>query len=68
MPVRRAPGFACVVAGMQTRWTPRAPSPLRETAVYVPAQIVGAIAGAILADAMLGEPLVTWSTHDRSAG
>ncbi|GAA2742197.1 MIP/aquaporin family protein [Kitasatospora cinereorecta] len=40
----------------------------REVAAYVPAQIVGAIAGAILADAMFGEPLVKWSTHDRSAG
>ncbi|MET8135679.1 MIP/aquaporin family protein [Streptomyces sp. NPDC005251] len=41
---------------------------LRETAAYVPAQIVGAIAGAVLADAMFGAPLVKWSTHDRSAG
>ncbi|MFF8378141.1 aquaporin [Streptomyces sp. NPDC015661] len=40
----------------------------RELAVYVPSQIVGAIAGAVLADAMFGEPLVKWSTHDRSAG
>lgn len=40
----------------------------REVAVYLPAQTVGAIAGAILADAMFGEPLVKWSTHDRSAG
>ncbi|MFG2772399.1 aquaporin [Streptomyces sp. NPDC048350] len=40
----------------------------RELAVYVPSQVVGAIAGAILADAMFGEPLVKWSTHDRSAG
>ncbi|MGW0117186.1 aquaporin [Streptomyces sp. NPDC003327] len=40
----------------------------RELAVYVPAQIVGGIAGAVLADAMFGEPLVKWSTHDRSAG
>ncbi|MCH0542301.1 aquaporin family protein [Streptomyces sp. MUM 203J] len=40
----------------------------REAGVYVPAQITGAIAGAILADAMFGRPLVTWSTHDRSAG
>ncbi|SEB90325.1 MIP/aquaporin family protein [Streptomyces sp. TLI_105] len=40
----------------------------RELAVYVPAQIVGAILGAVLADAMFGEPLVKWSTHDRSAG
>ncbi|KUN60443.1 channel transporter [Streptomyces canus] len=41
---------------------------LREAAAYVPAQIVGAIAGAILADAMFGKPLVEWSTHDRSTG
>lgn len=43
-------------------------SPLRDAAAYIPAQIVGAIAGAVLADAMFGEPLVKWSTHDRSAG
>ncbi|MDH6616824.1 glycerol uptake facilitator-like aquaporin [Streptomyces sp. SAI-135] len=41
---------------------------IREAAVYVPAQIAGAVAGAVLADAMFGEPLVEWSTHDRSAG
>lgn len=41
---------------------------IREAAVYVPAQIAGAVAGAILADAMFGKPLVEWSTHDRSAG
>ncbi|MGW0121528.1 aquaporin [Streptomyces sp. NPDC003327] len=40
----------------------------RELAAYVPAQTVGAVAGAVLADAMFGEPLVKWSTHDRSAG
>ncbi|MFI6407464.1 aquaporin [Streptomyces sp. NPDC050548] len=52
-------------------WTARhggAGVTLREAVVYVPAQVVGAIAGAILADAMFGEPLVKWSTHDRSAG
>ncbi|MFI7501313.1 aquaporin [Streptomyces sp. NPDC049687] len=52
-------------------WTARrggAGVTLREAAAYVPAQIVGAVAGAILADAMFGEPLVKWSTHDRSAG
>ncbi|MDX2934923.1 aquaporin [Streptomyces ipomoeae] len=52
-------------------WTARrggAGVPLREAAVYVPSQVVGAIAGATLADAMFGEPLVKWSTHDRSAG
>lgn len=40
----------------------------REVAAYIPAQVSGAIAGAVLADAMFGEPLVKWSTHDRSAG
>ncbi|MEU7701232.1 aquaporin [Streptomyces sp. NPDC039028] len=40
----------------------------RTLAAYVPAQTAGAIAGAILADAMFGEPLVRWSQHDRSAG
>ncbi|MCC5479785.1 aquaporin [Streptomyces sp. NPDC059680] len=41
---------------------------LREVAAYVPAQIAGAIGGAVLADAMFAEPLVRFSTHDRSAG
>ncbi|MGC0334115.1 glycerol uptake facilitator-like aquaporin [Streptomyces sp. SAI-170] len=41
---------------------------LRETAVYVPAQVAGAFAGSVLADAMFGEPLVRLSTHDRSGG
>lgn len=40
----------------------------RETLAYIPAQIAGAVAGAILADAMFGRQLVKWSTHDRSAG
>ncbi|MER7755473.1 MIP/aquaporin family protein [Kitasatospora sp. NPDC097643] len=40
---------------------------LREVAAYLPAQILGAIGGAVLADAMFAEPLVHWSTHDRSA-
>ncbi|MFF4799943.1 aquaporin [Streptomyces sp. NPDC001351] len=40
----------------------------RDLAAYVPAQIAGAIAGAVLADAMFGKPPVRWSTHDRSAG
>ena len=34
----------------------------------MPAQIAGAIGGAILADAMFARPLVAFSTHDRSAG
>ncbi|GAB7028689.1 aquaporin [Streptomyces sp. NPDC021749] len=41
---------------------------LREVAAYVPAQIAGAIGGAVLADVMFARPLVQWSTHDRSAG
>ncbi|MEU1498368.1 aquaporin [Streptomyces sp. NPDC005732] len=40
----------------------------REGAVYVLAQTVGAIGGAVLADAMFAEPLVRWSAQDRSAG
>lgn len=40
----------------------------REGAAYVLAQIVGAIGGAVLADAMFAQPLVRWSAHDRSAG
>ena len=42
--------------------------PLRDLAAYVPAQIAGAIGGAVLADAMFAEPLVRFSAHDRSAG
>jgi glycerol uptake facilitator-like aquaporin len=40
----------------------------RELLVCVPAQIVGAIGGAVLANAMFAEPVVKWSTHERSAG
>ncbi|CBG71219.1 putative integral membrane protein [Streptomyces scabiei 87.22] len=41
---------------------------LRDLAAYLPAQTARAIGGAVLADAMFAEPLVQWSTHDRSAG
>ncbi|MEV7239278.1 MIP/aquaporin family protein [Streptomyces sp. NPDC051020] len=41
---------------------------LRDAAAYVPAQIAGAIGGAILADAMFAKPLMKLSTHDRSTG
>ena len=41
---------------------------LRDVAAYVPAQVAGAIAGAVLADAMFGKPLVHFSAHDRWAG
>lgn len=40
----------------------------RDVAAYIPAQIAGAVVGAVAADAMFGKPLVQWSTHDRSAG
>ncbi|EMF56194.1 antitoxin [Streptomyces sp. SID5476] len=40
----------------------------REAVAYVAARTVGAIAGAVLADAMFAEPLVKCSTHERSAG
>jgi glycerol uptake facilitator-like aquaporin len=52
-------------------WTARRGGPgvtLREAAAYVPAQVAGAILGAVLADAMFGAPLVAFSTRDRSAG
>ena len=39
----------------------------REAAMYVATQTLGAIGGAVLADAMFAEPLVKWSTHDRFA-
>ncbi|MEV2212591.1 aquaporin [Streptomyces sp. NPDC050997] len=40
----------------------------RDVAAYLPAQIVGAVVGAMAANAMFAEPLVSWSTHDRWAG
>lgn len=40
----------------------------RDLAAYLPAQVIGGIAGAILANLMYGERAVTWSTTDRSAG
>jgi glycerol uptake facilitator-like aquaporin len=39
-----------------------------ELLAYVAAQVPGAIAGAVLADAMFAKPLIHWSTHLRSAG
>ncbi|GAA3576328.1 aquaglyceroporin AqpS [Kribbella ginsengisoli] len=40
----------------------------RELTAYVPAQIVGAIAGAVLANLMYAKAAVSWSTTDRSTG
>ena len=39
----------------------------RELAAYLPAQVTGAIGGAVLANLMFGLPAVTASTHHRSA-
>ncbi|TCC25365.1 aquaporin [Kribbella speibonae] len=41
---------------------------LRELTAYVPAQVIGAMAGAVLANLMYGEAAVSWSTTSRSAG
>jgi glycerol uptake facilitator-like aquaporin len=40
----------------------------RDLAAYVPAQIIGAVLGAGLANLMYGEAAVSWSTTERSAG
>ncbi len=39
-----------------------------DVARYIPAQVVGCIAGAVLANVMFAEPAVTWSTTDRLSG
>ena len=41
---------------------------LRDLAAYIPAQIIGAIAGAVLANLMYAKAAVSWSTTDRSTG
>ncbi|WP_433177449.1 aquaporin [Actinoallomurus sp. CA-150999] len=59
------------VVSLAAWWTGRRDAEgltLREVAAYLPAQIIGAIGGAVLADAMFARPLVRWSTHDRFAG
>ncbi|MET7574996.1 MIP/aquaporin family protein [Streptomyces sp. NPDC005492] len=56
--------LAAWVAGRRTGGGPG----LREVAAYVPAQVAGAICGAVLADAMFAEPLVRFSRHERSVG
>lgn len=40
----------------------------RDTAVYIPAQVVGCIAGAMLANLMFGATAVSWSTKERLTG
>ncbi|WP_410792285.1 aquaporin [Kribbella sp. C-35] len=41
---------------------------LRDLSAYVAAQVVGAVAGAMLANVMFGQAAVSWSTTHRSAG
>lgn len=41
---------------------------LHEVAAYGCAQVIGAVAGAMLANAMYDRPLVAWSSNDRSGG
>jgi glycerol uptake facilitator-like aquaporin len=41
---------------------------LRDLSAYVAAQVVGAVAGAVLANVMFGQAAVSWSTTHRSAG
>lgn len=41
--------------------------PWSTTAVYLPAQAIGCIAGAVLANLMFAAPAVSWSTNDRSS-
>ena len=40
----------------------------RQVAVYLPAQVVGGVVGAIVANLMFSLPAVSISTHDRSSG
>lgn len=40
---------------------------LRDVAAYVPAQVGGAVAGSLLANAVFGRPVLALSAHDRSA-
>ncbi|MES4909065.1 MULTISPECIES: MIP/aquaporin family protein [unclassified Streptomyces] len=52
-------------------WTARRGGPGvtgRDVSAYIPAQTVGAIAGAVLANVMFAEPVVKWSAHDRATG
>ncbi|MYS11471.1 aquaporin family protein [Streptomyces sp. SID6041] len=49
------------------RRTGDGPAP-RDVVAYLPAQVAGAVGGAVLADAMFGKPLVAFSTHERWAG
>lgn len=41
---------------------------LRITAAYIPAQILGCIGGAVLANLMFAEPAIAWGTTERADG
>jgi arsenate reductase len=38
----------------------------RDAAAYLPAQVAGCVAGAVVANLMFSEPAVTISTHQRA--
>ena len=42
--------------------------PWRDTAAYIPAQLLGCIAGAVLANVMFDLPPISWSSTDRLTG
>jgi glycerol uptake facilitator-like aquaporin len=42
--------------------------PWRDTTAYIPTQILGCVAGAVLANAMFDQPAISWSTTDRMTG
>ena len=48
-------------------WSNRRTTRPREAALYVAAQLAGAVTGALLAEAMFGRPPGAWSTQIRSA-
>ncbi|MEU6785765.1 aquaporin [Nonomuraea angiospora] len=56
-----------VAAWALTRRDPASATRGREVAAYVPAQVAGAVAGAVLANAMFALPAVQISARDRSA-
>jgi glycerol uptake facilitator-like aquaporin len=54
---------AVTVADVSQRGLPRS-----HLLPYVVAQVVAAVAGVLLANAMFGEPLIAWSQHERQGG
>lgn len=58
------------VVSLADAWLGRRSGGLKghELAVYLPAQVIGAVGGAVLANLMFGLSAATWSTKTRSAG